>query len=79
MLDGVDVNDYTHLANLRDHVALVSQNVTLFNDTIYNNIAYGELAGRIEEEVRAAAGRPTLWALLNSCQKVLKRWSVMTA
>ena len=54
LLDGVDVNDYT-LANLRDHVALVSQNVTLFNDTIYNNIAYGELAGRSEEEVRAAA------------------------
>ena len=54
LLDGVDVNDYT-LSNLRDHIALVSQNVTLFNDTIYNNIAYGELAGRSEDEVRAAA------------------------
>lgn len=38
-LDGVDVNDYT-LASLRDQVALVSQQVTLFNDTIANNIAY---------------------------------------
>ncbi|MDA9664363.1 ABC transporter transmembrane domain-containing protein [bacterium] len=40
LLDGVDVNDFT-LANLRQHIAIVSQNVTLFNDSIFNNIAYG--------------------------------------
>jgi subfamily B ATP-binding cassette protein MsbA len=34
---------------------LVSQRVTLFNDTIYNNIAYGELAGTPLEKVREAA------------------------
>ncbi|MFC1503018.1 lipid A ABC transporter ATP-binding protein/permease MsbA [Pseudomonadota bacterium] len=38
-LDGYDVCDYK-LANLRDQVAVVSQNVHLFNDTIANNIAY---------------------------------------
>jgi len=54
LLDGVDVNDYT-LDNLRSHIALVSQKVTLFNDTVYNNIAYGVLAERSPEQVRAAA------------------------
>lgn len=53
-LDGISIHDYT-LANLRSHIALVSQSVTLFNDTIYNNIAYGELAGIAPEKVRAAA------------------------
>ncbi len=38
-LDGVELQDYT-LSNLRSQVAVVSQNVHLFNDTIANNIAY---------------------------------------
>lgn len=54
LLDGVDVNDYK-LDNLRSYIALVSQNVTLFNDTVYNNIAYGALAESTPEQVRAAA------------------------
>ncbi len=40
---------------MRKHIAIVSQNVTLFNDTIFNNIAYGELAGCSAEQVQAAA------------------------
>jgi subfamily B ATP-binding cassette protein MsbA len=54
LLDGVDVNDFT-LANLRQHIAIVSQNVTLFNDSIFNNIAYGELANSSAHKVEAAA------------------------
>lgn len=38
-VDGVDIRDYT-LNALRSQVAVVSQNVHLFNDTIANNIAY---------------------------------------
>ncbi|WP_019615938.1 lipid A ABC transporter ATP-binding protein/permease MsbA [Psychromonas ossibalaenae] len=38
-MDGVNIEDYT-LASLRSQVAIVSQNVHLFNDTIANNIAY---------------------------------------
>ncbi|MDX2464356.1 MAG: lipid A export permease/ATP-binding protein MsbA [Porticoccus sp.] len=53
-LDGIDINDYK-LNNLRSHIALVSQKVTLFNDTVYNNIAYGALAEYSPEEVCAAA------------------------
>ena len=54
LLDSVDVNDFS-LSNLRHHIAIVSQNVTLFNDNIFNNIAYGELAGSSVEKVQAAA------------------------
>ena len=54
LLDGVAIEDY-ELANLRDQLAMVSQNVTLFNDTVYSNIAYGSLAGRPREQVLAAA------------------------
>ena len=54
LLDGVPIEEY-RLANLRSHIALVSQHVTLFNDTIANNIAYGDLAGAPLEEIKAAA------------------------
>lgn len=39
LLDGFDLNDYT-LSSLRNQIAVVTQNVYLFNDTIANNIAY---------------------------------------
>lgn len=54
LLDGVDVEDYT-LRNLRWHIALVTQQVTLFNDTVANNIAYGDLAGAPLADIQQAA------------------------
>ncbi|OMG67854.1 lipid A export permease/ATP-binding protein MsbA [Stutzerimonas balearica] len=54
LLDGEDVEAYT-LRNLRRHIALVTQQVTLFNDTVANNIAYGDLAGAPLEDIREAA------------------------
>ena len=42
LLDGKSVRDY-ELDNLRSHISLVSQEVVLFNDTIANNLAYGQL------------------------------------
>ncbi len=53
-LDGVDVNDYT-LASLREQVALVSQQVTLFNDSIANNIAYAYPGEVSREQIIEAA------------------------
>lgn len=53
-LDGRDLRDYT-LDNLREQVAMVSQDVMLFNDTIRNNIAYGSLKERGEAAITAAA------------------------
>ena len=55
-LDGVDLREYT-LASLRSQIALVSQDVVLFNDTLAANIAYGDPAPsmeRIEAAARAA-------------------------
>ena len=54
LIDGVSIHDY-ELRNLRSHIALVSQNITLFNNTVANNIAYGVLQNRAEEDIRLAA------------------------
>ncbi|MEE9510847.1 MAG: lipid A export permease/ATP-binding protein MsbA, partial [Gammaproteobacteria bacterium] len=57
LIDDVPIQDYS-LQGLRQQISLVSQEVTLFNDTIANNIAYGSLsevsAGRLEQAVQAA-------------------------
>ena len=39
-IDDKSISEY-EITNLRSHISLVSQNVTLFNDTIANNINYG--------------------------------------
>jgi subfamily B ATP-binding cassette protein MsbA len=55
LLDGVEIERY-RLKNLRQHIALVTQQVNLFNDTVLNNIAYGDLAGKPRSAVEKAAG-----------------------
>src|SRR5581483_2827197 len=52
LVDGVDVREYD-LHNLREQIAVVSQDVVLFNDTIRNNIAFGRDCP--SESVEAAA------------------------
>jgi subfamily B ATP-binding cassette protein MsbA len=54
LLDGHDLEALT-LDTLRANVALVSQEVVLFNDSIFANIAYGGMSGASEKEVVAAA------------------------
>lgn len=54
LIDGVSVSDYT-LEALRRNVALVSQDVVLFNDSIANNLAYGELRGAAIADIKRAA------------------------
>ena len=54
LIDGVDVEEY-RLRNLRRHIALVTQQVTLFNDSIARNIAYGDLAEAPREAIESAA------------------------
>jgi subfamily B ATP-binding cassette protein MsbA len=53
-LDGHDLADLT-LSSLRGNIALVSQEVVLFNDTIAANIAYGQMREVPEAEIIAAA------------------------
>jgi subfamily B ATP-binding cassette protein MsbA len=43
LLDGVDVRDW-QLHSLRQHIALVSQNVVVLNDTLLNNVMLGQEA-----------------------------------
>ncbi|MBM2830107.1 MAG: lipid exporter, fused ATPase and inner rane subunit MsbA [Gammaproteobacteria bacterium] len=54
LLDGIDLREIT-LASLRANIALVSQEVVLFNDTVRNNIAYGALHNSKDEDIIEAA------------------------
>jgi len=53
-LDGMPIEDIT-LESLRSQIAMVNQQVVLFNTTVFNNIAYGSLANRTQAEVEKAA------------------------
>ncbi|MEO8418558.1 MAG: lipid A export permease/ATP-binding protein MsbA [Methylophilaceae bacterium] len=63
LLDGLDIRAMT-LNSLRQQFALVSQDVILFNDTVFNNIAYGVLRGASEEQVIAAAKAAHAWEFI---------------
>lgn len=54
LLDGFDLNDYK-LSSLRNQVAVVSQNIHLFNDTIANNIAYARKNFYSKDSIESAA------------------------
>ncbi len=54
LMDGHDIRDCT-LASVRDQIALVSQEVALFNDTVAKNIAYARQGEVSEAEIVAAA------------------------
>jgi subfamily B ATP-binding cassette protein MsbA len=53
LIDGHDVRDVT-IESLRGQIAMVTQQTILFNDTVKNNIAYGDIQ-RSEEEIIQAA------------------------
>lgn len=56
LIDGHDIRDVT-VASLRDQIAMVTQQTILFNDTVRNNIAYGDqeaTEAKIHEAARAA-------------------------
>jgi subfamily B ATP-binding cassette protein MsbA len=65
LVDGMDVRDAT-LASLRGAIALVSQEIGLFDDTVRANIAYGRWAcseGEIIEAAKRAAAHDFILAL----------------
>jgi subfamily B ATP-binding cassette protein MsbA len=67
LIDGVDVRDVT-LASLRDHIALVTQEPFLFDDTIRANIAYARpdaSDAEVEAAASAAAAHDFIMALPN--------------
>lgn len=59
-IDGVDINDVT-LASLRQNIALVSQEIVLFNSTIEANIAFGSSDTCSREDVIQAARAANAW------------------
>lgn len=65
LFDGVSHNELT-LQSIRDQIALVTQDVILFDDTIAANIAYGAGHRVSEEEVRKAADAAYLTPLIES-------------
>lgn len=53
LLDGIDIREIKR-SDLRSHIALVSQDIMLFNDNVRSNIAYGALEGASEEAIQQA-------------------------
>lgn len=53
LIDGINVKDIK-LTNLRGLISFVSQEAVLFNDTVFNNIAFGEENASLEEVKKAA-------------------------
>ena len=51
-IDGIDINEFK-LACLRRQISIVNQNISLFDDTVRNNIAYGDVEYS-DEEILAA-------------------------
>ena len=66
LVDGVPINDYD-LHDLRGQMAMVSQDVVLFNDSIAHNVAYGQTPDRerVEAALRAANLMDTVNAMPN--------------
>ena len=65
-LDGINIKDLK-MKNLRSQFSLVSQDTILFNDTIFNNIAYGNLAKKVsKEDVKKAAIAANAWEFIES-------------
>jgi subfamily B ATP-binding cassette protein MsbA len=65
LVDGHDLRDVT-LASLRSQVGIVTQDTILFNDTVRNNIAYGQphiLQKEVEAAARAALAHDFIVAL----------------
>lgn len=54
LVDGIELKHY-RLESLRRQIALVTQNVTLFNTSVANNIAYGTLEGSSRAQIEQAA------------------------
>ncbi len=71
LLDGIDIRSL-ELKNLRSQFALVSQDIILFNDTIFNNIAYGVLRNTSEVEVIEAAKAAHAWEFISQLPKGLQ-------
>jgi ATP-binding cassette, subfamily B, bacterial MsbA len=70
LLDGRVITDYPML-DLRRQIAMVTQKVVLFNDSIRNNIAYGELRDCTDDEIIRAAKDAYAWDFISKLERGL--------
>jgi subfamily B ATP-binding cassette protein MsbA len=63
LIDGIDIAELT-LESLRNNIALVSQEIVLFNDTVLANIAFGARDACTREDVIAAAKAANAWSFI---------------
>ena len=73
-IDGVDVRDAT-LRSLREQIAIVTQETILFNDTVWNNICYGQ--ANLPRRARRSRRRARPWRTTSSpkCPTATRRFS----
>jgi subfamily B ATP-binding cassette protein MsbA len=69
-IDGVNIQDVT-LSSLRHQIALVSQDIVLFNDTVSANIAYGGIADYQRKDIIDAAKAAHAWDFIQALPKGL--------
>ena len=69
-IDGISIDDYK-LTELRSNIALVNQQVILFNGTIRDNIAYGHLRKTDDKEVIEAAIAANAWDFIQELDQGL--------
>ncbi len=73
LIDGHDVRDLT-VASLRSEIAIVTQDTILFNDTVRNNIAYGQPTvprEKVEAAARAALAHDFILGLPNGYESMI--------
>jgi len=70
-IDGIDINDL-NLSSLRQQISLVNQNIVLFNDTIANNIAYGNAENIDEAAIIEAAKAAHAWHFIEQLPQGLQ-------
>ena len=68
VIDGKDINKAT-LTDLREMIAYVGQDLTLFNDTVRNNIAYGLLENKSENQIINASKTAHAYEFIMSFDK----------
>ncbi|WP_010597282.1 ABC transporter transmembrane domain-containing protein [Rickettsiella massiliensis] len=81
-IDGVDIREFK-LTDLRSQFAFVSQHVTLFNDTIAHNIAYGRRLSHVSEAMiiraaKAAHAMDFIEQLPNGLETIIGDWRTTT-
>lgn len=71
LMDGHPIESLS-LKSLRSQIALVNQNITLFNDSLANNIAYGDMHGASEQEIIEAAKKANAWEFIEKLPEGLQ-------